>query len=199
VLGEDAVPPLGFVPTRVFFVAGKGVHELERVAVQRAMRDAGVADCNLVKVSSVIPPECRIITAVEGRRLLRPGNIVHAVIAEAQTDEPHQRVATAIAWAKPARPGVPGYIAELEEEMAKGRSESTAAKQVGEEVLAIMAMRLRATVDAERVWGGRGRHRTVRIGGVRVHVGCSSISCVAPEERGGKKRTAAGFVAAIYI
>jgi pyruvoyl-dependent arginine decarboxylase len=117
---DSDVPPLSWVPTRVFFVSGVGTHAMERVALQHAMREAGVADGNLLKVSSVIAPGCRIIPADEGRRLLRPGNMVYAVIATAQTDEPHQRVTTALAWAKPEKPGVPGYIAELEEEMAEG-------------------------------------------------------------------------------
>jgi arginine decarboxylase len=195
----DDVPPLSWVPTRVFFVSGVGVHTLERVALQHAMRQAGVADCNLLKVSSVIAPGCRIISEEEGRRLLRPGNFVHAVIATAQTDEPHQRVTTALAWAKPEKPGIPGYIAELEEEMAKGKSEETATQQVAEEVLEILAMRLRVKVDAERLWKQRGRSRTVRMGGTTVHVGSLSASAVGPEERDGEKPTAAVFVAAIYI
>jgi arginine decarboxylase len=180
-------------------VSGVGTHPLERVAVQHAMRDAGVADTNMVKVSSVIAPGCRIVPADEGLALLRPGNIVHAVVATAQTDEPHQRVAAAIAWAKSDRAGLPGYIAELEEEMAKGKSEATAIKQVGEEVLELMAMRLRATIDAERLWKSRGRSRVVRIAGTPVHVGALCASCVGPEERDGEKLTAAAFVAAIYL
>jgi arginine decarboxylase len=195
----DDTPPQAFLPTRVFFVSGTGTHELERVALQHAMRDAGVADSNLVKVSSVIAPGCRIISEQEGRALLRPGNIVHAVIAEAQTQEPHQRVATALAWAVPERKGLPGYIAELEEQMAMGKSEQTATEQVGEEVLEIMAMRLNAKIDAKALWAKRGRSRTVRIGGVSVRVGSVSVSCVGPEERNGKQMTAAAFIAAIYL
>jgi hypothetical protein len=70
---------------------------------------------------------------------------------------------------------------------------------VGEEVLEIMAMRLRAKVDAERLWERRGRSRTVRIGGTNVHVGSLCASVAGPEERDGKSLTAAAFVAAIYL
>src|SRR4030081_3717570 len=91
----DYVTTLSWIPSRVFFVSGVGMHAQERVALQHAMREAGVADCNLLKVSSVIAPGCRIISAQQGRRLLRPGNMVCAVIAPAQTDEPHQRVTAA--------------------------------------------------------------------------------------------------------
>lgn len=195
----DGTPPLAWVPNRVFFVSGVGVHAMERVALQHAMRRAGVADSNLLKVSSVIAPECRIIPADDGRKLLRPGNIVCAVIATAQTDEPHQRVTTGLAWAKPEKAGLPGYVAELEEEMAKGKSETTAMEQVGTEVLEILAMRLRVKVDAARLWKRRGRSRTVRMGGTTVHVGSLCASTVGPEIREGEKLTAAVFVAAIYI
>jgi hypothetical protein len=83
--------------------------------------------------------------------------------------------------------------------MAKGKSEATAAEQVGEEVLEIMMMRLRAKGDAKALWRKRGRSRTVRIGGVPVHVGCLSVSCVGPEKQEGKEQTAAAFIAAIYL
>jgi pyruvoyl-dependent arginine decarboxylase (PvlArgDC) len=130
---------------------------------------------------------------------LKPGNMLFAVIATAQTEEPHQRVTTALAWAKSGKRGVPGYIAEVEEEMAKGMSEETAQDQVGQEALELMAMRLRVKIDAKRLWERRGRARTVRMGGTTVHVGSISASTVGPEERDGKKRTAAAFAAAIYL
>jgi arginine decarboxylase len=192
-------PPIAWTPSRVFVVGGTGVHEKERIAVQHAMRAAGVEQVNLVKVSSVVAPECELITAEEGRRLLRPGNVCFAVIAQAETDEPHQRIAPGLAWAKPEKPGLPGFIAEVEEDMAKGKSAAATEKEVGEEVLDLMAMRLRAKVDAERLWAKRGRARRVRIGNVWVRVGAHVEEAVGPEPVDGKPRTAAAFVAAIYL
>jgi arginine decarboxylase len=189
--------PLAFVPTRVFFVNGTGVDKEERVATQRAMWQAGVGECNLVKVSSVIAPGCRIIPAEEGRQLLQPGNMVFAVIAMAKTDEPHQRVATAVAWAKPEKAGVAGYIAEVEEDLAKGKTAATAADEAGCEALAIMAGKLGVSSDPSRVWSRR--RRTVTMGRTTVHIGSMAAECVAPEEQDGERRTAVAFVAAIYL
>src|SRR5687767_2426221 len=42
-------PPIAWTPSRVFVVGGIGVHEKERLAVQHAMRAAGVEQLNLVK------------------------------------------------------------------------------------------------------------------------------------------------------
>src|SRR3954465_941513 len=93
--------PLVFSPTRIFFSRGVGVHKIQRVAVQRAMEDAGVNNLNLVKVTSVIPPECEVVTAQRGLRVLNPGDVVFSVIAQGETNEPHQRVTAALAWGQP--------------------------------------------------------------------------------------------------
>src|SRR4051812_16451010 len=130
ITSNDATPPLTFVPTRVFFTSGTGIHKLERVALQHAMREAGLADCNLVKISSVVAPGVQRISKEEGLKLLRAGNMVFAVIAQGQTEEPHQRVTTGLAWAFPEKANTPGYIAELEEEMAKGKSHKSVETQV---------------------------------------------------------------------
>jgi hypothetical protein len=45
------------------------------------------------------------------RRYSHPMHRRFAINPWPQTNEPHQRVTTALAWAKPERPGVPGYIA----------------------------------------------------------------------------------------
>src|SRR3712207_9178367 len=132
--------------------------------MQRAMAEAGVADCNLIKVSSVIPPGCEIITRERGLRLLRPGNIVHAVIAQGETNEPHQRVTAALCWAQPDADGLPGYITEIEEEETKGKSARTATDEAGEALLTIVAEKGGAQVEAKKLWSKRGRERRVRVG-----------------------------------
>jgi arginine decarboxylase len=181
----------------VFFTAGTGQHKLERVAVQHAMRRAGVSQCNLVKVSSILPPETQVITRAEGIRLLRPGNIVFAIIAQSQTNEPHQRITPAIAWANPEKRGVPGYIAEVEEDLAKGKTEETAADEVGEEAITILAETLRVKVDSKRKWSRR--KRTTRIGRTNVGIGYLAASTEGPEERDGETDFAAAIVLAVFV
>src|SRR5215210_7683045 len=192
-------PPQIFVPTRVFFTSGVGFHKLQRVAMQHAMREAGVADCNLVKISSVIAPRCEVITRERGVGLLQAGAIAHAVIAQGETKEPHQRVSVALTWAQPDRDDLPGYITEIEEEEAKGKSEQTAIDESGQAVMTLMAERIGAKVDAEKLWSGRGRDRTVRIGGVKVRVGSIAESAVCPEAQDGESKYATAMAFAIYL
>jgi arginine decarboxylase len=187
------VPPLAFVPTRVFFTSGQGVHEHERVAVQHALRQAGVADCNLVKVSSVIPPGCRVIDRPEAERLLRPGNVVFAVIAQAVTQEPHQRLSVGVGWAIPDKPGVPGYASEVEEEQGHGMSAEACADELGPTALRLLAERLRAKADAEALW--KKRKGGITLGRVRVTADCLTETVVGDE----KGRYTAAVALAVYL
>jgi arginine decarboxylase len=194
---NSAYPPLSFIPRRIFFTSGIGQHELERVALQHAMRQAGVSQCNLVKVSSILPPETQIISRAAGLRLLRPGNIVFAIIAQAQTNEPHQRITPAVAWANPDKRAMPGFIAEVEEDLAKGKSEETAADQVGEEAITILAETLRVRVDPKRKWNRR--RRAIHIGRTSVGIGYLAASTEGPEERDGRTEFAAAIVLAVFV
>src|SRR5438876_64209 len=66
------------VPNKVFFTKGVGVHKERLASFEMALRAAGVAHCNLVLVSSIYPPGCKIISKMEGLNLLRPGEMVFA-------------------------------------------------------------------------------------------------------------------------
>ena len=53
---------LSFVPTRMFFTKGVGVHKDKLAAFELALRDAGIEKCNLVYVSSIFPQNCKMIS-----------------------------------------------------------------------------------------------------------------------------------------
>ncbi len=100
------------VPKRMFFTKGVGKHRHNLESFEAALRDAGIARFNLVKVSSIFPPGCKIISPKVGLPLLDSGQIVHVVLAEARTDEPNRLVSAGIGLAIPARGDQFGYISE---------------------------------------------------------------------------------------
>jgi len=51
-----------FVPQKIFFTKGVGTHKDKLAFFELALRDAGVEKCNLVYVSSIFPPNCKIIS-----------------------------------------------------------------------------------------------------------------------------------------
>lgn len=104
--------PTLYVPKAMFFARGKGVHKDNLTSFELALRDANIADLNLVSVSSIKPPNCKIISTQEGRALLRPGQVVFAIMARSATNEPNRLVAASIGLAMPADDSQYGYLSE---------------------------------------------------------------------------------------
>jgi arginine decarboxylase len=100
------------VPTKMFFTKGVGRHKEYLQSFEMALRDAGIAEYNLVHVSSIFPPNCKKITSEEGRKLLSPGQIVFCVMARNATNEPNRLIAASIGLAQPADPHNYGYLSE---------------------------------------------------------------------------------------
>jgi len=100
------------VPREVFFTKGVGKHRTRLQSFELALRQAGIEKCNLVRVSSIFPPACRIISRARGLAKLSPGQIAHIVLAEAATNEPSRLVGAGIGLAVPADGSHYGYISE---------------------------------------------------------------------------------------
>ena len=101
-----------FVPKRVFFTKGVGKHRTRLQSFEIALRDAGIEVFNLVRVSSIFPPHCKVVSKGRGLTRLQPGQIVHVVLAEASTNEPSRMVGAGIGLAVPAQGEQYGYISE---------------------------------------------------------------------------------------
>jgi len=100
------------IPKRMFFTRGVGKHLKNLESFEAALRDAGIAQLNLVKVSSIFPPGCKIISRRAGLARLEPGQITYCVLAEARTNEPNRLASAGIGLAVPSRPDAFGYISE---------------------------------------------------------------------------------------
>ena len=102
----------GSVPTEVFFTKGAGKHRTRLQSFELALRHAGIEKCNLVRVSSIFPPACKILTRSRGLGKLQPGQITYVVLAEEATNEPSRLVGAGIGLAVPADGSHYGYISE---------------------------------------------------------------------------------------
>ena len=102
----------GMIPTRMFFTKGAGVHRDKLASFELALREAGIEMCNLVRVSSIFPPGCKIIPREEGLRLLKPGQIIFVVMARNETNEPNRLVSAAVGLAVPKDHDGYGYLSE---------------------------------------------------------------------------------------
>ena len=66
---DTAANPIRNIPKQVFFTKGRGTHKDYLTSFELALRDADIADLNLVSVSSILPPHCKVISRQEGRYL----------------------------------------------------------------------------------------------------------------------------------
>ena len=100
------------VPRHVFLTKGVGKHRNRLQSFELALGRAGVEKCNLVRVSSILPPNCKILSRSRGLKHLHPGQIVFVVLAEAATNEPSRLVGAGVGMALPADRTQYGYISE---------------------------------------------------------------------------------------
>ncbi len=96
----------------MFFTKGVGKHRQSLQSFEEALRNAGIARYNLVRVSSIFPPDCKIVSRQAGLQKLITGAITHCVIAECRTNEPNRLACAGIGLAVPAVKGRYGYISE---------------------------------------------------------------------------------------
>ena len=101
---------IGFVPKEMFFTKGVGKHR-ENSPFELALRSAGIAACNLVRVSSIFPPGCRCCRERRAPRSSSRGRSP-VVMSEAATREPHRLVAATVGVAIRRDRELYGYLSE---------------------------------------------------------------------------------------
>lgn len=100
------------VPKKLFFTKGNGTAKEKLTSFELALRDAKIAPLNLVRVSSIFPPRCKIISREEGLKHLHPGQIAFVVMSDCSTNEPNRLVSAAVGLAVPADKDAWGYLSE---------------------------------------------------------------------------------------
>ena len=103
---------IAHIPEKLFFTKGVGVHKERLPSFELALRDAGMATCNLVYVSSIVPPNCTMLSKEKGIAILKPGQILFCVMSRIDTNEPNRLMAAAIGVALPSDRSVYGYLSE---------------------------------------------------------------------------------------
>ena len=101
-----------YVPSKIFLTRGVGRHREKLSSFEMALRACGIAQFNLVRVSSIYPPGCKFIKPEKGLQEMIPGQIVHVVLSEAATNEPRRMLAASVGMAIPRDVKQFGYLSE---------------------------------------------------------------------------------------
>jgi arginine decarboxylase len=140
---------VGFVPKEMFFTKGVGKHREKLTSFELALRSAGIAACNLVRVSSIFPPHCRILPRAQGMQKLEPGQVTFVVMSEAATREPHRLIAATVGVAIPRDRDTYGYLSEHH---SFGESEEIAGDYAEELAAEMLATTLGLEFDPDKSW-----------------------------------------------
>lgn len=140
---------VGFVPAELFFTKGVGKHREKLTSFELALRSAGIAACNLVRVSSIFPPGCRILSRRQGMRRLKPGQVTFVVMSETATREPHRLVAATVGVAIPRDKELFGYLSEHH---SFGENEKTAGDYAEDLAAEMLATTLGLDFDPDKSW-----------------------------------------------
>jgi arginine decarboxylase len=127
---------INLVPTKIFLTKGVGRHKYKLKSFEDALRQSGVAQQNLVQISSILPPRCKIISREEGIKLLVPGSICFCVLARTETNEYGRLIASSVGIAVPKDRAKWGYLSEVHghgmgRREAEDMSEDLAAEMLG--------------------------------------------------------------------
>lgn len=125
-----------YVPKIMFLTKGKGIHKDALTSFELALRNAEIADLNLVSVSSIKPAKCKIVSRHEGRKYLLPGQIVFSVMARSSTNEPNRLIAASVGLARPSDDTKYGYLSEHHSTGETGQKAGDYAEDMAMEMLA---------------------------------------------------------------
>lgn len=140
---------MNLVPKKMFLTRGIGYHKYKLKSFEDALREAGVAQQNLVSVSSILPPRCRIISRADGLKSLTPGAICFCVMARAETDEPGRQIAASIGVAVPRDTRKWGYLSEVHE---FGMTKPEASDLAEDLAAGMLGTTLGLEVDPDKAW-----------------------------------------------
>lgn len=142
----------GFVPSRLFLTKGVGRHREKLQSFEHALRKARIAQYNLVRVSSIFPPGCKIIQRAKGVQQLHPGEVVYCVMSDASTNEPHRLLAASVGISLPRNMESYGYLSEHH---SFGQNEKLAGDYAEDLAAEMLATTLGVSFDPDKSWNDR--------------------------------------------
>ncbi|MDD5063969.1 MAG: arginine decarboxylase, pyruvoyl-dependent [Phycisphaerae bacterium] len=137
------------VPTQIFLTKGVGQHKYQLKSFEVALRQAGVAQQNLVQVSSILPPRCKVISLENGLKKLIPGQISYCVLARADTDEHGRLIASSIGVALPKDEDQWGYLSEVH---GHGKNSQQAGDLAEDLAAGMLGTTLGLELDPDQAW-----------------------------------------------
>jgi arginine decarboxylase len=140
------------IPEFFFLTKGVGKHKEQLQSFELALRDAGIQYCNLVNVSSIVPPGCTLVPREQGLKMLQPGEITYVVQARSATNEPHRLLVSSIGVAIPSGKNQYGYLSEHH---SLGQTDEAAGEYAEDLAATMLATTMGIRFDPQTAWDER--------------------------------------------
>jgi arginine decarboxylase len=140
------------IPKYFFLTKGVGKHREQLQSFELALRNAGIQHCNIVNVSSIVPPGCKLVSRERGLKMIRPGEITFIVLARNSTNEPHRLIAASIGVAIPSGKNNYGYLSEHH---SYGQTDEVAGDYAEDLAATMLATTMGIQFDPETAWDER--------------------------------------------
>ncbi len=178
------------IPKFMFLTKGVGSHKERLASFELALRSAGIHRCNIVNVSSIIPPRCQLISKDQGLKRLQPGEITFAVLSKNSVKEPYRLIAASIGVAIPSNKDSYGYLSEHH---SFGQSDEAAGDYAEDLAATMLATTMGIPFDSDKAWDEK--KQIFKASGMIIKT--SNITQSAKGEKSGKWTTV--LAAAVFV
>jgi len=149
---------LDLVAKKLFLTKGIGIADDKLTSFEFALRNAGIAGTNIVLISSIFPPEAKLISRKDGLKLIKPGQILFTIYSRNQTNEPHRLISASVGVAQPKDRTKYGYLSEYD---AYGQNEVESGDYAEDVAAQMLASSLGIPFDIDKSWDEKRQQWTI--------------------------------------
>jgi len=140
---------LDLVAKKLFLTKGVGIADDKLTSFEFALRQAGIAGTNIVLISSIFPPNAKLIPRKDGLKLIKPGQILFTIYSRNQTNEPNRLVSASVGIAQPKDRSKYGYLSEYD---TFGKNEIESGDYAEDIAAQMLASSLGIPFDIDKSW-----------------------------------------------
>ena len=140
---------IDLVAKKLFLTKGVGIADDKLTSFEFALRNAGIAGTNIVLISSIFPPDAKLVSRKDGLKLIKPGQILFTIYSRNQTNEPQRLISASVGIAQPVDRAKYGYLSEYE---TFGKSEKDAGDYAEDIAAQMLASSLGISFDIDKDW-----------------------------------------------
>ena len=140
---------LDLVAKKLFLTKGIGIADDKLTSFEFALRNAGIAGTNIVLISSIFPPNARLIPRKDGLKYIKPGQILFTIYSRNQTNEPSRMISASVGIAQPTDREKYGYLSEYD---AFGQNERETGDYAEDIAAQMLASSLGIPFDIDKSW-----------------------------------------------